>query len=159
MLTYSPSVLDFLPVEVISEHWAECPVLDSRFLLVTYFMHSVNTVCVSVGCPKGYLAFFQMTRLCHLLMCGASLVAQTVKRLPIMRETWVRSLGRENPLEMEMATRFSTLAWKIPWTEDPGRLQSMASQRVGHDWATSPHFFTSRNIVSLFSQHHNLSIE
>ena len=63
----------------------------------------------------------------------ASLVAQTVKHLPTMRETGVRSLGREDPLEKEMATHSSILAWKIPWTEDPGRLQSMGSQRVGHD--------------------------
>ena len=62
-----------------------------------------------------------------------SLVAQTVKRLSTMRETRVRSLGREDPLEKEMATHSSTLAWKIPWTEEPGRLQSMGSQRVGHD--------------------------
>ena len=62
-----------------------------------------------------------------------SLVAQMVKRLPIMRETWVRSLGQEDPLEKEMATHSSTLAWKIPWTEEPGRLQSMGSQRIGHD--------------------------
>ena len=53
---------------------------------------------------------------------GASLVAQTVKRLPAMQETWVRSLGREDPLEKEMATHSSTLAWKIPWTEGPGGL-------------------------------------
>ena len=58
----------------------------------------------------------------------ASLVAQTVKRLPAMRETWVRSLGREDPLEKEMATHSSILVWKIPWTEEPGRLQSMGSQ-------------------------------
>ena len=63
----------------------------------------------------------------------ASLVAQTVKRLPTMRETRVRSLVREDPLEKAMATHSSTLAWKIPWTEEPGRLQSMGSQRVGHD--------------------------
>ena len=63
----------------------------------------------------------------------ASLVAQMVKRLPGMRETWVRSLGWEDPLKKEMATHSSTLAWKIPWTEEPGRLQSMGSQRVGHD--------------------------
>ena len=56
-----------------------------------------------------------------------------VKRLPIMRETWVQSLGWEDPLEKEMATHSSTLAWKIPWMEEPGRLQSMGSQRVGHD--------------------------
>ena len=63
-------------------------------------------------------------------------MAQTVKRLPIMWETWVRSLSWEDPLEKEMAPHSSTFAWKIPWTEEPGRLQSMGSQRVGHDWAT-----------------------
>ena len=64
---------------------------------------------------------------------GASLVAQTVKRLSTMRETRVRSLGREDPLEKEMAIHSSTIAWKIPWTQEFGRLQSMGSQRVGHD--------------------------
>ena len=64
---------------------------------------------------------------------GASLVAQTVKRLPAVQETPVRSLGWEDPLEKEMATHSSTLAWKIPCTEEPGRLQSMGSQRVGGD--------------------------
>ena len=63
----------------------------------------------------------------------ASLVAQMVKHLSTMWETQVRSLGGEDPLEKEMATHSSTLAWKIPWTEEPGRLQSMGSQRVGHD--------------------------
>ena len=62
-----------------------------------------------------------------------SLVAQRVKRLPAMQETWVRSLGWEDPLEKEMATHPSVLAWKIPWTEKPGGLQSMGSQRVGHN--------------------------
>ena len=60
-------------------------------------------------------------------------MAQTVKHLPAVQETWVQSLGREDPLEKEMATHSSTLAWKIPWMEEPGRLQSMGSQRVGHD--------------------------
>ena len=64
---------------------------------------------------------------------GASLVAQQLKRLPGMQETRVRSLGREDPLEKEMATHSSILAWRIPWREEPGRLQSMGSQRVGHD--------------------------
>ena len=63
----------------------------------------------------------------------ASLVAQMVKRLPTVWETWVRSLGQEDPLEKEMATHSSTLAWKIPWTEERSRLQSMGSQRVRHD--------------------------
>ena len=60
-------------------------------------------------------------------------MAQTVKRWTAMWETWVRSLGREDPLEKEMATHSSILAWKIPWMEEPGRLQSMGSQRVRHD--------------------------
>ena len=63
----------------------------------------------------------------------AFLVAQKVKRLPAMRETWVRSLGQEDSLEKEMATHSSTLAWKIPWLEEPGGLQSMRSQTVEHD--------------------------
>ena len=62
-----------------------------------------------------------------------SLVAQMVKRLSTMLETRVRSLGQEDPLEKEMAIHSSTIAWKIPWTEELGRLQSMGSQRVGHD--------------------------
>ena len=65
---------------------------------------------------------------------GAFLVAQRVKRLPAMQETWVRFLGQEDPLEKEMATHSSTLAWKIPWTEKPGRQPVfVGSQRVGHD--------------------------
>ena len=68
---------------------------------------------------------------------GASLVVQVVKCLPAMQETPVWSLGREDSLEKEMATHSSTLAWKIPWMDEPGRLQSMGSQRVGHNWATS----------------------
>ena len=63
-----------------------------------------------------------------LLGFGASLVAQAVKRLSTMQETWVRSLGREDPLEKEMAIHSSSIAWKIPWTEEPGRLQSMGPQ-------------------------------
>ena len=62
-----------------------------------------------------------------------SLVAQTVKRLPTMQETQVRSLGQEDPLEKGMATHSSILAWRIPLTEEPGGLQPMESQRVGHN--------------------------
>ena len=67
------------------------------------------------------------------LLCWTSLVAQTVKCLPTMRKTWVQSLGQEDPLAKEMATHSSTLAWKIPWTEEPGRLlQSMRPQSRTH---------------------------
>ena len=65
--------------------------------------------------------------------CKYPLVAQTVKSLPAVRETHVRTLGWKDPLEKAMAPQSSTLAWKIPWTEEPGGLQSMGSKRVGHD--------------------------
>ena len=68
-----------------------------------------------------------------------SLVAQMVKNPPAMQETQVQSLGQEDPPEKGMATQSSILAWRIPWTEEPGGLQSMGLQRVGHDWATNTH--------------------
>ena len=62
-----------------------------------------------------------------------TLVAQRLKRLPAMQETWVQSLGQEDPVEKKMATHSSILVWKIPWAKEPGRLQSMESQREGQD--------------------------
>ena len=70
---------------------------------------------------------------------------QRLKRLPPMRETRVQSLGREDPLEKEMAIHSSILAWRIPWMEKPSRLQSTGLQRVGHDWATSPYLIRRAN--------------
>ena len=113
---------------------------------------------------KGRWAFFTAVVLAFLWvvwLCGqqwalsashglsrASLGAQRVKRLAAMQETGVRSLGREDPLEKEMATHSSTLAWKIPDQEEPGGLQSMGLQGLGHDWGTSLSFsftfYTSR---------------
>ena len=75
-------------------------------------------------------------------LCWASLVAQLVKNPPALRETWVPSLCWEDALEERMAIHSSILAWRIPWTEEPGRLQFMESQRVGHDWATYTHTHT-----------------
>ena len=69
------------------------------------------------------------------------LVAQMVKNLPAMQETQVQSLGWENPLEKGMAIHSSILAWRIPWTEESGRLESMGSQRVRQDWATNTFTF------------------
>ena len=79
-----------------------------------------------------------------------SLVAQMVKRLSTMWETWVWSLGREDLLEKETAIHSSTIAWKIPRTEEPDKLQSTGSQKVGHDWATS--------LSSAFQSHPSLGI-
>ena len=85
------------------------------------------------------LSDFQLSVLLTADKCSlswASLVAQMVKNLPAMQETWVRFLGWEDPSEKGMATHSSILAWRIPWTEKPGGLQSMGLQRVRHDWAT-----------------------
>ena len=78
------------------------------------------------------------------ILVRASLVAQMVKRLPWMQETWVWSMGWEDPLEKRMATHSSILSWRIPWTEEPGGLQSMELQRFWHDWATNRHKHISR---------------
>ena len=64
----------------------------------------------------------------YSIVCLASLVSQTIKNLPAVQETWVQSLDQENPLEQEMANHGNILAWRIPWTEEPGALQSMGSQ-------------------------------
>ena len=86
---------------------------------------------------KGYA----LSGISHTHIHRTFLVAQMVKRLPKIRKTQVQSLGQEDLLEKEMATHSSILAWKIPSTEEPGGLQSMGSQRVGHDWATSLSLF------------------
>ena len=78
--------------------------------------------CDITGCLN--INFYNYTQLC---------LAQRLNPLPEMRDTWVRSLGPEDPLEKEMATHSSILAWRIPWTEEPGGLQFTGSQRVGHD--------------------------
>ena len=96
----------------------------------------LHLLCADEKVSRGHI-FFGNT------FCSfrASLVAQMVKRLPAMRETQVWSLGQEDPLEKEMATHSSFLAWEILWTEKPGRLQSMGSQRVGRDCVASLSFF------------------
>ena len=76
---------------------------------------------------------YLFNKLGFIVFIWASLVAQSVKNLPAVQETQVQSLGWEDPLEKEMTTHSSILAWKISWTEEPGGLQSMGSQRVGHD--------------------------
>ena len=89
-------------------------------------------------------------RFCVCVCAGTCLAAQMVKRLSTMRETRVQSLGQEDPLEKEMAIHSSTIAWKIPWTEEPGRLQSMVPQKVRHDWATFLYVLSRFSHVQLF---------
>ena len=100
-----------------------------------------STILSSICTPVPWDHFFKQT---------TSLVAQTVKHLPTMWEIQVQSLGWEDPLEKEMATHSSILAWKIPWMEEPGGLQTMGLQRVGHNWATSLLLFTSLKPLSQF---------
>ena len=96
--------------------------------------------CVSFRCVAKWF--------CYTCTCiWASMVAQMVKNLPAIQETGVWSLGQQEPLEEEMATHYSILAWRIPWTEETGGLHSMGSHRVRHDWATNT--FTS--YIYLFS--------
>ena len=84
-----------------------------------------------------------------LSMVRAFLVAQVVKNLPEVQETWVWSLYWDDPLEKGMATHSSILAWRIPWTEEPGRVHSMGSQRVGHSWGTNTQTHTHRHTHSM----------
>ena len=106
------------------------------FQIIDWFISPFNIRWLDAPFPL-LLCCSQRQLLITIQLCRTCLVAQTVKRLPIMRETWVWSLGREDPLEKEMATHSSILAWKIPWMEKRGRLQSVGLQRVGHDGATS----------------------
>ena len=104
----------------------------------TSFILSLSSFyCMPVAYQTSWQLWWPSPHLGFYSSVWASLVAQRVKRLPAMQETWVQYLGQEDPLEKETATHSSTLAWKIPWTEKPGGLQSMEFQRVGHDWATS----------------------
>ena len=80
--------------------------------------------------------------------------AKTVKNLPASPETWVRSLGQEDPLQKGMATHSSILAWRIPWTAEPGGLQSIGSHRVGHNGATNPFTFTLRSMQVMLGGAH-----
>ena len=85
------------------------------------------------GVAKSRTQLSDLTFNFNFQICRASLVTQRLNHLPLIQETWVRSLGQEDPLEKEMATHSSILAWRIPWMEEPGGLQSLGSQRVRHD--------------------------
>ena len=93
------------------------------------FLHVYKCVCVCVYLFSNYDLIFKYSD-CHF---QASLVTQMLKNLPAMQETPFRSRGQEDPLKKGMATYSSILVWRIPWTEEPGGLQSMGSQRVRHD--------------------------
>ena len=105
-----------------------------------------SKICQHIPLSQKYflIAFTDITilNMVHILALGIIKnfpVDQRVKNLPAMQETRVQFLGPEDPLEKGMAIHSSILAWRIPWTEEPGGLQSMGLQRVGHDWATNTH--------------------
>ena len=106
--------------------------------------------CILINNKRYWKVFEKMTFNCNVMTVSRTwkcwcfsrlpsllLVAQTIKKLPTIQGTPVQSLGRENSMEEGMATHSSILTWEIPWTEEPGRLQSMGSQGVGQDWATN----------------------
>ena len=104
----------------------------SKHLLISW-LQSLSAVILEPKKIKSVTVSIVSPSIWHEVINRTFLVAQTVKCLPTMQETWVQSLGREDLLEKAMATHSNTLAWKIPWAEKPGRLQSMGSLAVGHD--------------------------
>ena len=99
--------------------------LAQAWILILYRLSFLYLDCCPASLPTGRWDLFSSSK--------ASLVAQMVKNLPAMQETWLQSLGQEDPLQKEMATHSSFLAWEIPWTQEPGRLQSVGLQSVRHD--------------------------
>jgi len=103
--------------------------------MVFVFVWLISLSRIIHSCHCKWQDFFNDWIIFHYI-CKASLVAQTVKNLPAMQEIQVQPLGPEEPLEEGMASHSSILAWRIPWAEEPGGLQSLGSQRVEHDWVT-----------------------
>ena len=110
---------------------------QTSFLLVSLEWPSVKSYSFSHKGLKNFLINWLLGFYSFCYSFRASLVAQSVKNLPAMEETWVQSMGREAPLEKEMAIHSSILAWRILWTEETGGLQSKGLQRVRHDWAVN----------------------
>ena len=110
-----------------------------RFRPCTFSCHTKQWGCVYPGAACEVAHNFCLSHCLWLTLITwcASLVAQLVKNLPAVQETQVWSLGQEDPLEKEMAIHSSILVWKTSWTQEPGGLQSMGLQRVGHDWETN----------------------
>ena len=111
--------------------------LFPQLFLVSSFVQSLSQDISESLCAFVYTVFSPDQLSESFPLWGDFLTSQMVKNLPPVQETWVWSLGQDNPPEKGMATHSSLLAWKIPWTEEPGRLQSMVLQRVRHDWATN----------------------
>ena len=118
------------------------PQFSLHFLVWYPWSHIVCTNCCLASSPAWL--FQALSRSFHVSV-GASLVAQTAKNLPAMQVTQVQSLGWEVPLGKEMATHSNILAWRLPWTEESGGLQSIQSKRVRHDWVTNTYLLPCIN--------------
>ena len=112
------------------------------FLILCTLIPVPSTTCHPFHTPSGTGSKPLVKPLTTLYLLGASPVAQMVKKLPAMQETWVQSLGQADSLEKGMTTHSSILTQRIPWTEEPGRLQFLGSQRVRDDWVTNACTFT-----------------
>ena len=154
------TVIRLAPLSLVYSHWRELsfpspgdfpdpgieptspvsPALASGFF--TTEPSRKSNIWVSGLKDKEKLSMLALRHFCKSTVWGTSLVAQMVKNLPAVQETQVWSLGQEDPLEWGMATHSSIVAWRILWMEEPGRLQSTGSQRVGHDWITNTHTHT-----------------
>ena len=136
IVNYSHHAVHYIP-------WLTYFITRSSYLLTPFIQCAHPTPYLCPGQPPVcFLYLWECFCFIDYTFTRASLVSQRVERLPATQETQVWSLGWEDPLEKEMATHSNTLAWKIPWTEEPGGLQSTGSQRVGHDWATSLYTLT-----------------
>ena len=116
-------------MSLLQHHSSKAPILWHSAFFIVQLSHPYMTTRKNIA--------LTLTREAHFIYSSmymwASLVAQTIKNLPTMQKTQVQSVGQEDPLVKGMVTHFSILAWRIPWTEEPGGLRSMESQRVGHD--------------------------
>ena len=155
--------LDLLAVQgtlksLLQNHSSKASTLQCSAFFMIQLSHPNMTTGKTIALTRWTFIGKVMSLLFNMLsrLLRTSLVAQMVKRLSIMQETWVQSLGWEDLLEKAMAPHSSILAWKIPWTEEPGRLQSLGLQRVGHSWATSP--FTRLLITFLPRSKHLLNV-
>ena len=156
LISFRMDWLDLLAVQgtfesLLQHHSSKASILWRSALFTVQISHTYMTTGKTIALTRWTFAGKVMSLLFNMLSrwvitflprCkeserkGASLVAQRLKHLPAMWETWVRSLVWEDPVEKEMATHSSILAWKIPWTEEPGGLYSTGKQRVRHDWVT-----------------------
>ena len=153
IVNYSHHAVHYIP-------WLTYFITRSSYLLTPFIQCAHPTPYLCPGQPLVcFLYLWECFCFIDYTFTRASLVAQRVERLPATQETQVWSLGYEDPLEKEMATHPSILAWRIPWTEELSGLQSTGSQRVGHDWVTDRPPRATHTIISssLINNYHNWS--